>query len=234
MKKRIVIADSKTSLREMLRQVLTSEGLYEVVGEAAAGIAALELCRLHQPNLVVLDLILPELSAGEVVRRLRRETPGTRALIYSDCGCATMVAETLRAKPHGYVEKSESLATLREAIAAVVAGRSYFSPFPSQLLYSVESGDGEPLSPREREIAQMTAEGGSSKDIADRLGISPKTVENHRMHIMQKLHIHCVADLTRYAVARGWVSAGIASPQLPRPMLHPAPPPARTRSISAA
>jgi DNA-binding NarL/FixJ family response regulator len=207
MKKRLVIADSKTSLREMLRQVLTSDGLYEIVGEAASGLAAVDLCRKLQPHLVVLDSVLPELSAAEVVRRLRRVTPGTRALIYSDCACALMVAETLRAKPHGYVERSESLATLHEAIAAVAAGSSYFSPFPAKMLYATEAADGELLTPREREIAQMTAEGGSSKDIADRLALAPKTVENHRMHIMQKLHIHCVADLTRYAVARGWVTA---------------------------
>ncbi len=207
MKKRIVIVDSKASLREMLRMILTSDGLYDVVGEAGAGLAGLELCRIHQPNLVLLDLFLPELSAAEIVRRVRREIPNTRALIYSDRGQAAVVAETLRAKPHGFVEKSDSLSTLLEAIAAVTAGRSYFSSFPSQMLFSVEDGKADKLSAREREIAQMTAEGGSSKGIADRLEISPKTVENHRMHIMRKLNMRCVADLTRYAVARGWVSA---------------------------
>jgi DNA-binding NarL/FixJ family response regulator len=124
-----------------------------------------------------------------------------------------MVTEALRARPDGFVEKSESLATLREAIAAVINGRSYFSAIPAEMLSLSLGGEDTAVSSREREVAQMIAEGGSSKTIADRLGIARKTVENHRLRIMKKLRVHCAADLARYAVARGWVSAEANSGQ---------------------
>lgn len=207
MKKRVVIANEWSSLREMLGLILTFEGDYEVVGEAASGLDAVSLCRLHRPNLVVLDLRLPELSTSEVVRRLHQDGSPTRSLVYSDGGCRSLILEVLRAKPHGFVGWSDPLAIVRGAIKAVAAGRGYFSPLATEILSGALGGDDGEISQREREVAQMMAEGVTSKGIATRLGISAKTVENHRARLMHKLQLHRVADVTRYAIAHGWISA---------------------------
>ena len=209
MKKRIVIVDDHASVRDMLVCILKREPGYEVVGEAGTGLKALQVCAIQRPDLVILDLVLPELSGAEVLRRMSSSLPLTRVLVYSGTFNQAVIIEALKCRPHGYVEKSDTLQTLREAISTVAAGGSYFSQCAAGFLSAAHSGaeESSDLTSREREILQMVAEGGSSKDISLRLGVSNKTVENHRAHLMEKLQIHDVASLTRYAVRHGIVAA---------------------------
>ncbi len=132
--------------------------------------------------------------------------PATRTLIFADCLSADQVTEALRAQPNGFVNRRESLSTLFEAVETVTSGRGYFSALPTERLSALRRGQTSPLSSREREVVQLVAEGASSKEIAHRLGIAPRTVENHRCRLMQRLRLRSVADLTRYAIRCGWVS----------------------------
>lgn len=205
MKKRIVIVDDHTSVREMLSTVISREGRYEVVGEAGSGLQALAVCQKQRPDLVVLDLILPELCGLEVMRRLRTEKTPPRLLVFSGAMCQKTIVEALRCKPEGFVEKSESLRSLLDGIRLVLEGFRYFTPFASAFLEDsfLSLGRALVLTDREHEVLQLTAEGRSCKEIASRLTIAVKTVENHRQHLMEKLNIHNVAGLTRYAIAEG-------------------------------
>ncbi len=207
MKKRIVIVDDHASIRDMLVWILMQETCYEVIGEAGSGIEAIKVCAACTPDLLILDLILPCLSGVEVLRRVRKQLPDTRVLIYSGtCNCA-LIREVLRERPHGYVEKLDGLTSLRNAISTVAKGGSYFSAEARNfLLAEAKQPERASLSPREREILQMVAEGRGSKQIAGLLDVSVKTVENHRANLMGKLNIHDVASLTRYAARRGMVA----------------------------
>jgi DNA-binding NarL/FixJ family response regulator len=204
-KKRVVIVDDHMCLREMLAILLTRDGEYEIAGMAATGLEALEVCRQHRPDVVVLDVILPLLCGTEVLRRLRNEQNRARVLMYSGTLSQVQIIEALRCQPHGFIEKSDSLQTLRDALRTVAAGGKYFSAYVSALWEDVHSHCSLTLTDRERQILQMIAESCSSKQIAAMLGLAVKTVENHRAHIMDKLHLHDIAALTRYAVQQGMV-----------------------------
>ena len=208
MKTRIVIVEDHASLRGMLTLILSQNKGYEVIGQADSGLSAIQLCRNLRPDLVILDLVLPELSGTEVLRRLRVSMPSVRVLVYSGTCNQGLVIETLKNDPDGFVNKSDSLETLREAIDAVATGCKYFSPFASRFLFNSIETNGRDfnLSEREREIVQLIAEGFSSKEISGRLQIAVRTVENHRANVMQKLHLHDVASLTLYAVRHGIVT----------------------------
>ena len=168
---------------------------------------AIKVCTSCRPDLLILDLILPCLSGIEVLRRVRRELPATRVLIYSGSTNGED-PEALRERPHGYVEKLDGLKILREAISTIAQGGSYFSAVASHAM----SGSGwkrpndSDLSQREREILQLIAEGRSSKQISGLLNVAVKTVENHRANLMAKLDMHDVASLTRYAACKGLVA----------------------------
>lgn len=207
MKKRIVIVDDHASIRDMLAGILRKDDDYEVVGEAGTGVSALEVCANLHPDLVILDLMLPEMSGTEVIRRMQEMQPMPRLLVYSGTFNKSLVNEALRCMPNGYVSKSEPLASLKEAISVITSGGNYFNEYASDFLKSTLSG-GErraDLTDREREILKLVAGGMSSKDIARMLGLAIKTVENHRAHLMQKLGVHDVASLTRYAISHGIV-----------------------------
>jgi len=209
MKKRIVIVDDHASIRDMLVWILMHEADYEVIGQAGSGIEAMRVCLACRPDLLILDLLLPCISGTEVLRRVRKELPSTRVLIYSGTCSLALVGEALRQRPHGFIEKLDGLVNLRKAIATLATGGCYFSGAASQL--SCECGragisQDTDLSPREREVLQMIAEGRSSKQISGLLSVALKTVENHRANLMAKLHMHDVASLTRYAAGRGMVA----------------------------
>jgi DNA-binding NarL/FixJ family response regulator len=207
MKKRIVVVDDHVSIRDMLVWVLMRESDYQVIGQAGSGIEAMQVCATCRPDMLILDLVLPCISGTEVLRRVRKELPGTRTLIFSGACSVDLIKEALSERPHGYVEKLDGLKILREAISTIANGGSYFSAAANRLLS--ESIGSKPadgcLSRREREILQMIAEGRSSKQISGLLNVALKTVENHRANLMEKLEMHDVASLTRYAVRRGMV-----------------------------
>jgi DNA-binding NarL/FixJ family response regulator len=206
MKTRVAIVDEHVALRQMLAHVLGSEKKYEVVVEAQDGRVALDALKRLKPDIAILELALPGLCGKEVLRRTRLEVPGTRVLVFSGTLNQTLALDALRSNPHGFVHKRDSLGTFLEALRAVAAGRSYYSDFASGLLSNSFGGVSYQLTSREMEILQLVAESCSSKEIAARLGLAPKTVENHRAHIMDKLHVHDTAALTRYALRNGLVT----------------------------
>jgi DNA-binding NarL/FixJ family response regulator len=167
----------------------------------------MKVCGSCRPDLLILDLVLPCISGMEVLRRVRKDLPQTRILVFSGACNSAVIKEALRERPHGYVEKLEGLKILKEAISTIVQGGSYYGAAASHLLSRAEGGTPAEngLSPREREILQMIAEGRSSKQISGLLDVALKTVENHRANLMAKLNMHDVATLTRYAAGRGMV-----------------------------
>jgi DNA-binding NarL/FixJ family response regulator len=207
MKKRVVIADEHDAVREMMTHILATEGLYDVVGEAGNGRDAFALCARCRPDVLIMEVVLPQLSGIEVVRRLRLQRKGVRVLMFSGTLNQMLIVECLKSRPDGFVGKGESLATFLEALRAVSTGKAYFSGRASALWGDALNGSSLELTLRELDVLQLVAESCSSKEIARRLGVSPKTVENHRFHIMEKLHVHDIAALTRYAVKRGIVSS---------------------------
>ena len=211
MKTRVVVVDDHASVRQMLGFILAREGPYEMVGEAGTGFEALKVCRRVKPQLVVLDLALPEMNGLEVLRMLRAEMRETRCMVYSGTLNRSLIVEALQARPHGFVHKTDALATFCEALRAVSSGCSYFTPFATKLMDDERHlhTTAAHLTDRERAVLQMIAEGMSNKEMAIRFSIAPKTVEHHRAQVMQKLGMHDVATLTRYAVRLGLVPAEI-------------------------
>ena len=209
MKTRVVVIDDHVSIRQMLAVILAREGPYEIVGEAGTGFEALKVCRNVRPHLVILDLVLPEMNGVEVLRTLRTELRDARFIVYSGALNRTLVAEALQTRPHGFVHKSDELKTFCEALRAVRNGCCYFTPFATKLMdeQCAKGGIAPRLTDRERAVLQMIAEGMSNKEMATRFSIAPKTVEHHRAQVMQKLGMHDVASLTRYAVREGLVNA---------------------------
>jgi len=208
MKTRVVVIDDHASIRQMVAMVLAREGPYEVVGEAGTGFEALKVCRKLKPQLVVLDLVLPELNGVEVLRTLRPEMRDSRFMVYSGTVNRALIVEALQARPHGFVHKSDALATFCEALRAVTGGCCYFTPFGTKLMDEdrYASTAASALTDRERAVLQMIAEGMSNKQMASRFSIAAKTVEHHRAQVMRKLGMHDVATLTRYAVRLGLVT----------------------------
>jgi|GEM_PF-184286 len=202
---KVVLLEDHLSIRQMLGWVLRNSG-YEVVGEANGGIEGLRLCRMLRPQVVILDLALPELGGVHVLRLLGEQMPEVRTLVYSGSMDEGMLREALTEQPDGFVRKEESLEELREALRAVAAGRRHVSPLSSRLSPGRNQRDLARLSPQERAVLQMIAEGRQNKEIAEVLGAALKTVDNHRQHLMEKLDLHDVASLTRFAVKHHMVT----------------------------
>ena len=207
MKTRIVIVDDHEAVRELLGRYLERSVDYEVVGQAGTGFEAMRLFKRTAPDLAIIDLFLPELCGQEVMLRVRRELPETRILVFTGAWDAGVLTNALRAEPNGMVHKAEPLEVLVSALRMVGAGGRFFSPKISQFLGHSELGPTQALSAREMEVMQSVAEGKSNKEIAALLGVSTKTVENHRGRLMQKLGVHNAASLTLVAVQMGVVSA---------------------------
>jgi two-component system response regulator NreC len=210
----IVLADDHPVVRRGLRALLDAQTGFVVVGEAGEGQAALALVERQAPQVLVVDLMMPGLSGLEVTRQVTRRFPGTRVIVLSMYGSEGYVLEALRNGAAGYVLKDASSDEVVRGIREVAAGRRYLSPPLSD--HAIETyarrERGEPmdsydtLTTREREILQMSAEGGSSGVIAERLSISPRTVETHRANLMRKLGLRNQTDLIRFALQRGILS----------------------------
>ncbi|MEO8635784.1 MAG: response regulator transcription factor [Gemmatimonadales bacterium] len=212
---RIMLVDDHAIVREGVRHVLAATPGLEVVAEAGDGDTALALAQQCTPDVVVLDLSLPGVSGLEVTRQLRLLLPTVRILILSVHDHAEYVVGAVRAGAQGYLRKDSSPAELREALRALAAGESYFSPPVARQLSAAVRGEAAGddatsrlarLTPREREVLSGVAGGETSREMAARLGLSPRTVEAYRDSLARKLDIRTVAGLTRFAVEAGLVS----------------------------
>jgi DNA-binding NarL/FixJ family response regulator len=202
MKTRVMLVEDHQVVREGLRSLLTAEPDLVVMGEAETGERALELAAREPPDVVVMDLGLPGLGGVEATRRLLKAHPSLSVVVLSMHDDAATVDRALRAGARAYVLKGRGFASLCEAIRTVRRGDMYLSPDLSEYVlqgYLGREGD-DPLSDREREVLALIAEGLRGSEIAERLGLKPKTIENHRARIMEKLQIHSTAGLVRYAL----------------------------------
>ena len=209
---RVLIADDHALVRAGIRALLERLDTVEVVAEAASGFEALDLIEKHLPDVALMDIAMPGLSGLEAVRRLGKTCLTTRVIILSMHGSDEYVWQALRSGAHGYLLKGASFAELEFAIKSVAENQIYLSPSISRHLieeYLQLSGSEyrsiESLSPRQREILQLIAEGKSTKQIALALGISVKTVDTHRSLLMKRLNVHDLASLVRYAIKTGLV-----------------------------
>ena len=203
----VVVVDDHDSIRGMLRLILNLEGGYEVVGEAGGGREALKVCRAVRPQMVILDLILPELNGTHLIRLLRQESWEPRMVVYTGSADEGVMREALAESPQGFVRKQDSLPELRAALKAVATGARHLSPWASRLLPSKADDALKTLTPMERAVLQMLAEGLHTKEVAEALGSSVKTAEHHRQHVRDKLGLHDVASLTRFAIRHRMVVA---------------------------
>lgn len=205
---RILLADDHQILRHSLRALLEREGL-EVVAEAEDGERAVELTRSLKPDVAVLDLSMPRLNGIDAARALVRDESPTRVVLLTVHREEHYVLAALKAGIMGYVLKTQAAADLLQAIREVAAGGLYLSPGVSRTVvhaWVTKKGSvRDALSPREREVLSLIAGGKTTKEIAVVLGISVKTADSHRTRLMEKLDIHEVAGLTRYAIREGFV-----------------------------
>jgi DNA-binding NarL/FixJ family response regulator len=208
--KRLVIVEDQTAIREMLVEILRLEPGYELVGQTGDGQSAVDLCLAKGPDICILDAKIPGLNGVEILRRTSRRLPQMRVLVFSAHENPVLVREMLEAGAHGFVEKTAGLAEFRRGLDTVANGGNYFGPAVASLLRNVVANPASSNAPdfltdREREILQLVAESHSTKEIAAKLGISAKTVDNHRTNLMRKLDLHDVASLTRYAFEVGLI-----------------------------
>ncbi|MBT63273.1 MAG: DNA-binding response regulator [Puniceicoccaceae bacterium] len=204
--KKVIVIEDQTIMRDLICQLVESYAGMEVIAQSGDGAEGYELCLEHAPDLVILDIMLPNLNGSEVLRRLKAKNPKINILVFSAASSNSMVNRLLKSGVTGYIEKDAGLAELEKAIDLVSDGRSYFSPrvvdAMRELMVSGGQDDSlESLTTREREIVQLIAESYSNKEIAAKLGMSVRTADTHRTNIMKKLDLHDVAALTRWAIA---------------------------------
>ena len=213
---RILLADDHEMVRRGLRDQLNNQPGWEVCGEAADGREAVKLALNLKPDVVVMDLSMPELNGLEATRQIRRDLPKTEVLIFTMHETEPLIREVLSAGARGYVLKSDAGRQVVSAVEALAHHKPFFtSKVSSALLDAFLKSVAKPdegtvfstLSSREREIVQMLAEGKSNKDIASLLSISVKTVETHRATIMRKLDINSIVELVHYAIRNKLVEA---------------------------
>jgi DNA-binding NarL/FixJ family response regulator len=206
--KRLVIVEDQTAIREMLVEILRLDPNYDLVGEAGDGQSAVQLILDAQPDLIVLDAKLPGLNGVDILRRVAKKLPKTRVLVFSGHENPVLVRDMLEAGAHGFVEKTAGLFEFKKGLETVAKGGTYFGPAVAALMRNVvanpsAAANKAPDFLTEREILQLVAESHSTREIAAKLGISAKTVDNHRTNLMRKLDLHDVASLTRYALEVG-------------------------------
>lgn len=210
---RILLADDHPIFRKGVRSLLDAEPSVQVVAEVGHGLGAVEAARTQKPDVVVIDVSMPGMNGLEATRRITDERPGVKVLCLSMHSDKRFVETAFRSGARGYLLKECALEDLVTAIHTVVAGQIYVSPGLANTVlegYGTEGDGGSALSvltPREREVLQLLAEGHSSGDIATRLHVSVKTVSTHREHLMEKLGTHSLAGLTKFAIREGLTSS---------------------------
>lgn len=207
---RVYIAEDHSALRQLLATHLAASACYEVVGQTDRGWEAILACQQLRPQVLILDLDLPDENGLEVLTAVRAQTPGTQILVFSALTDPGTVRRALERGAAGFVEKTAGIDTLDRAIAAVSLGQTFFGDHILQTLPALLRGETAStdarLSPRECEVLALVANGHSSREIAAGLGLSIRTVENHRGNIMRALGARNTADLTREAMRLGLVS----------------------------
>ncbi len=210
-KVKILVADDHEIVRHGVENLINSEEDMEVSWSSTSGRDAVKLATKFNPDVVILDLGMPDLNGMDATRQIRKLCPNAKILIFTMHETERLVQEVFRAGAHAYVLKSDAGKFLLNAIRAVVAGEHFFSSRVNEVIFegflksSVESPESEAvpegrLTARERETVQLIAEGKSNKEVATVLGISVKTAETHRSTLMRKLNLHSVSELVRYAI----------------------------------
>lgn len=214
-KYRVVIAEDYTILREGLRALLSSDPIFEIVGEAADGREAIQCVERLKPALVLMDLSMPRMNGMDAIREIKKRSSATKILVLTVHRAEEYILATLKAGADGYILKDSTQSELMMAVKSVLGGKHFISPGISEkviegyldgrkILKTRTSWD--TLTHREREILKLIAEGYKNKKIADLLCISVKTVEKHRANLMQKLDLHSTSALTTLALEKGLVS----------------------------
>lgn len=218
----VILADDHTVVRQGLRALLECEDDMSVVGEAEDGRQAVQITKRLQPDVVVMDIAMPSLNGMEATRQVSRESPKSKVLILSSHSDEEYVQQLTEAGASGYLVKQTAAQDLVAAIREAKKGNAFFSPAISKrLLEHYRASTGRPpgekptpkLTPRELEVLQLIAEGHPNKQIAGTLYLSIKTVEKHRQQLMNKLGIHNVAGLTRYAIDKGVIETSSGLPR---------------------
>ena len=212
----VVLADDHRLLRHSLRVMLETRAEFRVVGEAEDGVQTLELLERLKPDVVVIDVMMPRLGGLEVARQAGRRLPGTKVVILSMYADEAYVLEALRSGAMAYVLKTCSPEEFVTAIREAAQGHTYLSPPLSELAIRAYISAAqasaidtpEPLTPREREVLHLAAQGYTTSQIADVLSISRQTAQTHRRNMMHRLNLHSQTDLVRYAVEKGILKAG--------------------------
>ena len=212
---RVILAEDHTIVREGLRALLSARAEIEVIAEVGNGRAAVEAVSAHRPDVIVMDLGMPELNGVDATRMIRERFAATQVLILSMHSSEEYVRPAIRAGANGYLVKGSGLSDLVSAIEALARGEAFFSPAIAKILLqeSRRAAVPKPAAPsdgltnRERQVLKLVAEGKSSPEIAELLSLSVKTVEGHRSRIMAKLETHNVAGMVRHAIRIGLISA---------------------------
>jgi len=208
---KVLLADDHKIVRDGLRTLLEKNAEVKVVGEAEDGRTAVQLAKKLSPDIVIMDVAMPDLNGIEATRQVVAEHPGVKVIAVSMHSDKRFVAEMLKAGASAYLSKDYAFDELEKVIRTVMANKVYLSPDISGVVVESyvrhtpkpESTAFSLLSDREREVLQLVAEGKTAKEIAEHLHVSIKTVETHRTNIMTKLNIHRVAELTKYAIREG-------------------------------
>lgn len=209
----VLLAEDHTIVREGLNALLSADGGFKLVADARTGAEAVKLAAKFRPDVILMDIAMPVLNGLEATRQILAADPTARVIVLSAYSDDEYIDRMNEAGVAGFLEKQTSAEVLTQAIREVAAGRSYYSPSIAKRLRAA-AGKGHDhkdtlgsatahLTSRETEVLQLVAEGSANKQIASELGISIKTVEKHRQRLMDKLDLHDIASLTRYAIGRG-------------------------------
>ena len=215
----ILLAEDHAIVRQGLIALLKLDGSFQLVGEAKTGREAVALAQSLRPDIILMDIAMPVLNGLEATRQIRAANPAAKVIVLSAHSDEVYVEKMIEAGVAGFLEKQSSAEILTKAIHEVAKGRSFFSPAIARRLQSNPSkprdrdgllkANATRLTSRETEVLQLVAEGSANKQVAAELGISIKTVEKHRQHVMDKLNIHETAGLTRYAIAQGIIESSV-------------------------
>jgi DNA-binding NarL/FixJ family response regulator len=217
----VLLAEDHTIVRQGLRLLIETEGDIEVVGQAKTGREAIQLTKELHPEVIVMDIAMPLLNGLEATRQILKAFPKTKVLILSAHSDSEYVEQVMKSGALGYLVKQSSAEVVAEAIRELHKGNQFFSHSIAKHLkdsyqksangVGLKKKSGTKLTSRETELLQLIAEGHANKQIASELDISIKTVEKHRQHLMEKLNIHDIAGLTRFAIAAGTIESSVQS-----------------------